>query len=78
VFDKLLRALMGFELSSTFQLDMEWLMLHRPLSKHISRGYSLGILLHLTWYKRSSLSLLFILFSFVYICCFVLFLLFSF
>ena len=33
LFDKLLCALIGFDLSSNFQLDMEWLMLHEPLSK---------------------------------------------
>ena len=32
VFDKLLRVLMGFELSSTFQLDMAWPMLHKFLN----------------------------------------------
>ena len=35
LFDKLLRALTSFDLSSTFQLNMEWLMLHKL--------YSLGI-----------------------------------
>jgi len=30
LFDKLLRALMSFDLSSTFQLNVEWLMLYKP------------------------------------------------
>jgi len=30
LFDKLLRALTSFDLSCTFQLNMEWLMLHKP------------------------------------------------
>ena len=55
---------------------MEWLMLHKFFE--CQEGCCLGALLHLTWHKRSSLSLLFILFSFVYIRCFVLFLLTSF
>ena len=68
VFDKLLRALMGFDLSRNFKCDMEWMMLHDPLFQHISRGYSLGDLLHLTWYNRSSLflfSFCFLLYIFV-------------
>ena len=76
VFDKLIRAPTSFDLSSTFQLNMEWLLLHKFLD--CQEGYSLGALLHLTRYKRSYLSPLFILFSFVYICCLVLFLLFLF
>jgi len=32
LFDKLLRALTSFDLSSTFQLNREWLMLQRPLA----------------------------------------------
>jgi len=38
VFDKLLRALLGFDLSSDVPFDMEWLMLHRPLFEQISGG----------------------------------------
>ena len=38
VFDKLLRALASFDLSSDVAFDMEWLMLHRPLSEQISGG----------------------------------------
>jgi len=30
LFDKLLRTLMSSDLSSSFQLNMEWLMLHKP------------------------------------------------
>ena len=46
LFDKLLCALIGFDLSSNFQLDMEWLMLHEPLLELILEGYSLDVLLH--------------------------------
>jgi len=72
VFDELLRALIGFDLHSTVSFDMEWLMLYRPLFERISEGYSLGVIQHLTWYTRSSFPFLFILFSFVYICGFLL------
>ena len=78
MFNKLLRALTSSDLSSVVSFDMEWLMLHGPLFARISRGYSIGVLLHLIWYKHFSLSHLFILFSFIYICRFMLFLLFSF
>jgi len=44
LFDKLLYALMGFDLSGNVKFDMEWLMLHEPMSKHISRGYNLGVI----------------------------------
>ena len=46
LFDKLLCALLGFDLSSNFQLNMEWLMLHEPLPELILEGYSLHVLLH--------------------------------
>jgi len=35
-FDKLLRPLTSFDLSSTFQVNMEWLMLQGPLDNRIS------------------------------------------
>ena len=65
LFDKLLRALTSFDLSGNVAFDMEWLILHEPLSKYISKGYSLGVLLHLTRYKRFPLSSLF---NFVFFC----------
>lgn len=69
LYDKLLRALMGFDLhSSLFICDG---VADAPSSSS-ERGYSLGVIQHLTWYTRSFLSLLFILF--VYISCFDLFL----
>jgi len=63
LFDKPLRALLGFDLSSNFQLNMQWLMHHGPLPELILERYSLDVLLHLTWYDCSSLSSLFLLFS---------------
>uniref|UniRef100_A0A7C8YVI2 Uncharacterized protein n=1 Tax=Opuntia streptacantha TaxID=393608 RepID=A0A7C8YVI2_OPUST len=63
LFDKLLHALLGFDLSSNFQLDMEWPMLHEPIPELILEGYSLDVLLYLTWYNHSFLSSLFLLCS---------------
>ena len=40
MFDKMLRALISFDLRSAVSFDMEWLMLHMPLFEHISEGYS--------------------------------------
>jgi len=54
---------LGFDLSSNFQLDMEWPMLHEPIPELILKGYSLDVLLHLTWYYHSFLSSLFLLCS---------------
>ena len=68
LFDKLLWALVGL-MSCNFWLEMEWLMFRGPLYKHISGGYSLGVLLHLTWYNRSSLFLCF--FCIVFLLCFI-------
>jgi len=45
-----MRALVSFDLYSTFQLNMEWLMLQRPLAKWIFRGAQ---------YDLSNFSLLF-------------------
>jgi len=78
LFDKLLRALLGFDLNSNFQLDMEWLMLHQPLLELIIDGYSLDALLHLTWYNCSSLSSLFLSFLCVYLLFYFLFIFFLF
>jgi len=38
LFDKLLCASMSFDLSSTFQLNLEWMKLQRPLAMWISKG----------------------------------------
>ena len=67
VFDKLLRTLTSFDLSSSVAFDMEWLMLHMPLFERISGAYSLGVILHLTWYTHFSLSSLFNLCFLLYI-----------
>ena len=75
VFEKLLRALTSFDLSSNVAFDMEWLILHMPLFARISGGYSLGVIQHLTWYKRFFLSSLF---HFVFFCIYLWCLLFFF
>ena len=72
-FDKLLNALMSFDLNSNFQLEMESLVPLEPLSKQILGGSSLGVIQHLSWCNRSSLFSPFILFSLIYICCFIFF-----
>ena len=43
LFYKLLRTLISFDLSSNFQLDIEWLMLYEPLSKPILEDYNFGV-----------------------------------